>query len=111
MKRSRKTARHSSAPPKSSEFPALPDGTEATRFTVGGRELAVLSFPLPPAVLPRTLTHAEREVLALLLDGQKNSAIAEARGTSARTVANQIQAIFKKLGVSSRSELVALLSG
>ena len=41
----------------------------------------------------------------------KNSAIAEARGTSVRTVANQIQAIFKKLGVSSRSELVALLSG
>jgi DNA-binding CsgD family transcriptional regulator len=92
-------------------LPALPPGTEATRFKVGAEELAVLSIPLRRPRLPRDLTPAERQVLLLLMKGRTNDEIARARGTALRTVANQVQAIFKKLGVSSRNELVTHLSG
>lgn len=56
------------------------------------------------------LTSAEQEVLALVLDGYDNGSIAERRGTSARTTANQIASIFRKVGVASRAELAAEIS-
>jgi DNA-binding CsgD family transcriptional regulator len=43
-------------------------------------------------------------------EGQSNAAIAKARGTHVRTVANQLAALFRKLGVASRAELRALLA-
>jgi len=55
------------------------------------------------------LTSAEREVAELLLRGLSNHEIAEARGTSSRTVANQLRALYGKLEVSSRFELVRRL--
>lgn len=51
------------------------------------------------------LTEAEREVAALIATGISNAAIAAQRGSSARTIANQVQAVFRKLGVRSRAEL------
>jgi DNA-binding CsgD family transcriptional regulator len=57
------------------------------------------------------LTAAEREVAGFILRGRSNGEIASARRTSARTVANQIAAIFRKVGVSSRAELVARCVG
>jgi DNA-binding NarL/FixJ family response regulator len=42
-----------------------------------------------------------------LLEGKRNADIARERGTSVRTVANQVAAIFRKLKVRSRAELVA----
>ena len=42
-----------------------------------------------------------------VLAGLANAAIARRRGTSARTVANQVASIFRKLGVQSRAELAA----
>ncbi|HBH78478.1 MAG TPA: DNA-binding response regulator, partial [Nitrospira sp.] len=51
------------------------------------------------------LTDAEREVLAALLMGSTNRHIAHSRNCSEHTVANQIQSIFRKVGVHSRSEL------
>jgi DNA-binding NarL/FixJ family response regulator len=72
-------------------------------------------FPLvpasasPPASWAR-LTPAERQVAGAVLRGSTNDAIAAARRTSARTVANQLAAIYRKLGVSSRWELAAHLS-
>lgn len=65
--------------------------------------------PLPKATV-EGLTSAEEEVLALLLDGYDNASIAAARGTSARTTANQVASIFRKLGVASRAELAAKVS-
>jgi DNA-binding NarL/FixJ family response regulator len=56
------------------------------------------------------LTSAEREVTALLIAGSTNHDIAQRRATSARTVANQVQAIFRRCGARSRSELIARLS-
>jgi DNA-binding CsgD family transcriptional regulator len=55
------------------------------------------------------LSAAERQVLVLLIAGSTNRDIAMRRGTSARTVANQVQAIFRKYGARSRSELIARL--
>jgi len=44
-----------------------------------------------------------------VLEGQSTASVAQARGTSPRTIANQIATIFRKLGVSSRAELAAKL--
>ncbi len=55
------------------------------------------------------LGEVEQEILELLLRGHDNRSIAERRGTSPRTVANQIASIFRKLGVRSRAELMAKL--
>ena len=56
------------------------------------------------------LAPGEREVLRLLLAGLSNSEIAAARGTSARTVANQVASLLKKLGARSRYELIGRMS-
>jgi DNA-binding CsgD family transcriptional regulator len=52
------------------------------------------------------LSAAEGEVLALLSQGLSNAAIAQERGVSGRTVANQIASIMKKTGASSRRVLL-----
>jgi len=72
--------------------------------------LTVLSFPLAPPAMPPGLSAAERAVALDLLEGKSNAEIAAARCTSVRTVANQVGSLFKKLGVHSRSQLVALLA-
>jgi DNA-binding NarL/FixJ family response regulator len=40
-----------------------------------------------------------------VLDGLSNRTIAQVRGTSVRTVANQIASVFRKLNVTGRAEL------
>ena len=56
------------------------------------------------------LTPAEDQTLAQLLLGRSNEEIARTRGVRYRTVANQVSAVFRKLGVRSRSELAAALA-
>jgi DNA-binding CsgD family transcriptional regulator len=56
------------------------------------------------------LTPAERDVVELVASGCANREIAKRRGSSVHTVANQLSAIYGKLGVSSRHELIARLS-
>jgi DNA-binding CsgD family transcriptional regulator len=69
--------------------------------------VVVLSFAIEKG--PGTgLSPAESEVAAHLLKGRTNAQIAKIRGASERTVANQVANVFRKLGVSSRLELVAL---
>jgi DNA-binding CsgD family transcriptional regulator len=50
-------------------------------------------------------TPSEKQILALVARGMSNAAIAGARGTSVHTVANQIAALFRKTGATSRAEL------
>lgn len=57
--------------------------------------------PAPP------LTAAERAVHALLLAGLSDADIAAVRGTTRSTVTKQVDAVFRKLGVNSRRELIA----
>lgn len=65
--------------------------------TAPGRELAA-AFP--------ELTAREREVLDLLAQGLTNSAIAERLSLSAKTVRNQVSAVFGKLQVADRAEAI-----
>jgi len=74
---------------------------------VGDARRCWLFLPVEALGLDARLTQAERQVAAGVLDGRTNAAIAMARRTSCRTVANQLAAIYRKLGVSSRWELAA----
>lgn len=86
-----------------------PVGLRASRFAHGEDEFLVLSYGLDDPELPPSLTCAERDVAAALLRGCSMAAIAAARCTSLRTVANQIRSVYRKLGVRCRLELAALL--
>jgi DNA-binding CsgD family transcriptional regulator len=88
-----------------------PPGLELAFLALDDTEVAVLRLPLCPLALPAGLTPSERAVALLAARGASNAEIARARGTSARTVANQLAEVFRKLGVGSRSELAALAAG
>ncbi len=87
--------------------PAPPEGIEVCELEVAGETLLVLSFPIPPqdSFEGASLSRSEADVARLAAEGLSNADIAARRGTSVRTVANQIASIFRKLGVSSRREL------
>jgi DNA-binding CsgD family transcriptional regulator len=68
-----------------------------------------MSYELPRWDFPESLTPAERNVLERVLAGESHGEVAQARGISTRTVANQVASAFKKLGVRSRMELAAKL--
>ncbi|MGH9158296.1 MAG: helix-turn-helix transcriptional regulator, partial [Acidimicrobiales bacterium] len=55
------------------------------------------------------LTAREREVAALAGGGLSNREIAARLSLSVRTVENQLQRVYEKLGVSGRSDLAAAL--
>ena len=87
-------------------------GQSGTRFVLHGRlEFIVFECNLEPFANCDRLTAAERAVLRLILDGESNRGIAERRGTSVRTIANQLAVIFRKFGVASRDELAAKAVG
>jgi DNA-binding CsgD family transcriptional regulator len=75
---------------------------------VGDDEFVLFSWDLAPASRDalRTLTDAEREVLALVTRGASNDEIARARQVSIRTIANQVASLLRKLDASSRFELI-----
>jgi DNA-binding CsgD family transcriptional regulator len=75
---------------------------------IEGEEYALLSFALPQPELPSGLTAAEQEVVKAVVRGESNREIAKGRGVSTNTVANQLRAVYGKLGVNTRHELVAL---
>ncbi|HJK99319.1 MAG TPA: helix-turn-helix transcriptional regulator [Polyangiaceae bacterium LLY-WYZ-14_1] len=78
--------------------PRHPDDDQADVFFVASR-------PTPSA--PAVLTPAEAALLGLLRQGLSDGEIAASRGVSRRTVGNQLGAIYRKLGVTSRHELLA----
>lgn len=82
-------------------------GLRATRFRLAGDDYVVLSYPRSDLAAPAVLTSTERVVFSALLAGQSNQQIATSRDRSLRTVANQVAAVFAKLGVGSRAELFA----
>jgi len=88
-----------------------PAGLRAELFEEGGRKFAILEFPIARAAPRPALPPAEEAVLALLLEGHSNAEIARRRSRSVRTVAHQVEAVFRRLGVGSRLELFALLCG
>lgn len=92
--------------------------SSATAFRLRERGLAELGygsiFEFLRATTPRQvafdlpLTGSERDIARSVASGRSNREIARERGTSVRTVANQINGIFRKLHVESRVELTLL---
>jgi DNA-binding NarL/FixJ family response regulator len=70
--------------------------------------LAIAELPAAADSLA-TLSDAERDIVAGILGGKRIAAIAHDRQTSPRTVAHQLASVYRKLGVSSHRELLALL--
>lgn len=93
---------------KDSNGVALPPPTslEVRTLWVDGEEFALFEWPAPDAESDAKLTPSEREVLALLAAGSSNQQIAQARGVSVRTVANQVASLLDKLNAASRYELI-----
>jgi DNA-binding CsgD family transcriptional regulator len=83
---------------------------QMAEVSVGNDTLLIGSTPRLEEAKLGGLSDAERQVLVLLIAGSTNRDIAMRRATSARTVANQVQAIFRKYGARSRSELIARLT-
>ncbi|MBI5481660.1 MAG: helix-turn-helix transcriptional regulator [Deltaproteobacteria bacterium] len=94
----------------------VPHGLRCDHRDLDGAEYHVLDFPAAAAddvtaPGPWSLTLAEREVAAAAVAGKSNQEIAAARGVSTRTVANQLAAVYRKLGINSRAELAAFWHG
>lgn len=91
---------------------AAPEDLDARSFAIGSDEYVILAFSVTPdqPVLENAgrLTASELAIAELVLQGHATAEIARARGRSVRTIANQIAAIYRKLGVKSRRELFAL---
>ncbi len=62
--------------------------------------------PSPDGPLESSLPRAELAVIRSLIEGVSYAEIARRRGTSTRTIANQITAVFRRMKVSGRSELL-----
>jgi DNA-binding NarL/FixJ family response regulator len=75
----------------------LPDGTR------------VVSGPRADLCLNGLLPRAQRETLALRIEGRSLAEIALHRGTSPRTVANQLAATFRALNASGRTDVLQKL--
>ena len=85
-------------------------GPRVSRMRVGGEEIIVLSVPLPKLQYPEGATPAEQEIIDLMLQGLTAKEIAEQRGASLRTVTTQLGMIFRKAGVNSQAELIAVMT-
>jgi DNA-binding NarL/FixJ family response regulator len=94
------------APPPTAVMREGRRGLRAVRFVHRGEVFVVVSYPTELDVGTDDLTPAEADIARMVVRGMTNNEIAEARGRSANTVANQLKAIFRKLHVSSRIELV-----
>lgn len=67
----------------------------------------VLSVATPGAGYVELLSPGEWEVARATIEGKTHAEIARARGTSRRTIANQLAAVFYKVHASGRAELRA----
>ncbi len=66
----------------------------------------VVTIQRPDHALQRWLSPGEYSVARLAMEGKSHAEMAAVRGTSRRTVANQLQSVFVKLKISGRLELI-----
>lgn len=90
-----------------------PRGLVVEEIEVDGEELVVFSWDdrVESSNPPEILSAAERDVLERIVRGDTNAAIARARKTAVRTVANQVASLLKKTGAASRYELIQRYAG
>jgi two-component system, NarL family, nitrate/nitrite response regulator NarL len=89
----------------------------AVTAAAAGLVVRVPGAAMPPATPPpgfarddpgaALLTPREVEILAMVGDGASNKAVARRLGISAHTVKFHLEAVFRKLGVTTRAEAVA----
>jgi DNA-binding NarL/FixJ family response regulator len=74
---------------------------------IATRVLGYFSTPAPTTdiVFPE-LTSREREVLALIAEGQSNAVIAHELSLSPKTIRNHVSSIFTKLHVADRAQAI-----
>ena len=82
--------------------------SEYDQVSVDGEQLIVGEVGDRPSVQVG-LSKAESAVAMLAARGMTNAQIARERGTSASTVANQLERVYRALGVASRAELPSRL--
>jgi DNA-binding NarL/FixJ family response regulator len=70
------------------------------------RSCRIVSTPRPDTMLLEAFTPAQGVVARLFVEGKSHSEIAARRGISMRTVANQLAAVFHRLAVSGRLQLI-----
>lgn len=84
---------------------SAPRGIQIERAAHRGKPAVRVSFPVPKVAWSASLTSAEKDVANDILAGLPNDAIGKKRGSSVRTVVNQVASIFRKVGAHSRLEL------
>ncbi len=101
-------AAHASPEGSSEGSRLVADCFDARQGEVGGPGVRLLgvSFCRPDGRLQRLLSTSRCEVARLRVEGLSYHEIAELRGTSPRTVANQLSTTFRQLSVSGRIELL-----
>jgi DNA-binding CsgD family transcriptional regulator len=80
-----------------------------THVTRGEARLRVISIVRPDCRLAEVLPSAELAVAHCFIEGLCYRDIARRRGTSRRTVANQIASVFRRFKVSGRDQLLTRL--
>lgn len=81
-----------------------------SRRVARSKPITKITISRPDLALASMLSAAEYEVVKLLVEGLTYAEIGRERNTSIRTVANQVAAIFRRLGVSGRVHLLCLLA-
>lgn len=77
-------------------------------FNYAGQDYLLLGYSMRRAAAAfADLTAAELEVAKGIVEGLTMRALAQRRGVSERTIANQLARVYRKLGVGSRYELAA----
>jgi DNA-binding CsgD family transcriptional regulator len=74
-------------------------------------ELSNVAAGIPDGELRKLLSETEYEVMTLILQGFTNLNIATKRGKSEKTIAAQVLSILRKLGVNTRSQAIAKITG
>ena len=81
----------------------------ASRAAALAQEVGGLDTPaLRAAVLDPPLTRRQRDVARLAASGRSNREIAQQLGVGIRTVESHLDAAYRRVGVSSRTELLDL---
>lgn len=91
---------------RSGEWDVARADARTTELVLGDACYQVVSALRPDNQLSNLLPRAEYEVVRLFLEGRSHREVALLRGSSPRTVANQLAMVFHRFGVSGRAELV-----
>ena len=87
------------------------DDVRAQHLQHDGAAFVVLSYSLRDGTRFAGLTPSELGVVEAVLEGRSSREIAALRHVSTRTIANQLAAAYRKLGVSGAAALIRLAHG